>query len=91
MVSGVCLNTSLFSYCHRELRFSFLVSLVVCQVRALRDSSFTERSSDISKEITRQGSDNIIGPNHLIRPSPSSDHLVAQPTGSQMLQQLTRF
>ncbi|XP_056167567.1 transcription initiation factor TFIID subunit 12b isoform X2 [Syzygium oleosum] len=60
-------------------------------VRALRDSSFMERSSDISKEITRQGSDNIIGPNHLIRPSPSSDHLVAQPTGSQMLQQLTRF
>ncbi|KAF8025748.1 hypothetical protein BT93_F2549 [Corymbia citriodora subsp. variegata] len=60
-------------------------------VRALRDSSFTERSADITKEITRQGSDNIIGPNHLIRPSPSSDHLVTQATGSQMLQQLTRF
>lgn len=59
-------------------------------VRALRDSSFTERSLDIPKEITRQGSD-IIGPNHLIRPSPSSDHLVTQATGSQMLQQLTRF
>ncbi|XP_048130513.1 transcription initiation factor TFIID subunit 12b isoform X2 [Rhodamnia argentea] len=60
-------------------------------VHALRDSSFTERSLDISKEITRQGSDNIIGPNHLIRPSPSSDRLVTQATGSQMLQQLTRF
>lgn len=43
------------------------------------------------KEIVRQGLGNPVSASHLIRPSLSSEQLVSQSTGSQMLHQMTRF
>ncbi|KAK4427390.1 Transcription initiation factor TFIID subunitb [Sesamum alatum] len=44
-----------------------------------------------AKQMARQGPSNPIGPNHMIRPSPSSEQLVSQSAVPQMLQQTTRF
>ncbi|XWS16172.1 hypothetical protein CRYUN_Cryun34aG0062400 [Craigia yunnanensis] len=43
------------------------------------------------KDMIRQGLGNAVGANHLMRPSPSSEQLVSQAAGSQMLQQITRY
>ncbi|KAL0441361.1 UNVERIFIED_CONTAM: Transcription initiation factor TFIID subunitb [Sesamum radiatum] len=44
-----------------------------------------------AKQMARQGPSNPVGPNHMIRPSPSSEQLVSQSAVPQMLQQTTRF
>ncbi|KAK6148742.1 hypothetical protein DH2020_016267 [Rehmannia glutinosa] len=44
-----------------------------------------------AKQMVRQGPSNQVGPNHMIRPSPSSEQLVSQSAVPQMLQQTTRF
>jgi len=60
-------------------------------IRALMESSHSEANMNNGKEVARQGLINPVGTTHLIRPSPSSDQLVSQSNGSQMLQQVTRF
>ncbi|KAF7124327.1 hypothetical protein RHSIM_Rhsim12G0209700 [Rhododendron simsii] len=60
-------------------------------IRALMESSHSEANMNNGKEVARPGLINPAGTNHLIRPSPSSDQLVSQSNGSQMLQQVTRF
>ncbi|XP_050381188.1 transcription initiation factor TFIID subunit 12b [Argentina anserina] len=59
-------------------------------IRTLMESSQLETSSNNPKEVIR-GYGNPVGANHLIRPSLGSEQLVSQATGSQMLQQITRF
>lgn len=48
-------------------------------------------TNSAAKQMVRQGSNNQIGPNHMMRPSPSSEQLVSQSAVPQMLQQNTRF
>ncbi|EXC04958.1 Transcription initiation factor TFIID subunit 12 [Morus notabilis] len=61
-------------------------------VRTLMESSQSEANTANRKEmISRQGLGNPVGTNHVIRPSLSSEQLISQSTGSQMLQQMTRF
>ncbi|GAB4857710.1 hypothetical protein Ancab_015616 [Ancistrocladus abbreviatus] len=60
-------------------------------VRSLMESSQSEAFANNSRDLTRQGLGNLASANHMMRLSPSSDQLVAQSTGSQMLQQMTRF
>ncbi|CAK8560426.1 unnamed protein product [Lathyrus sativus] len=60
-------------------------------VRTLMDSSsHPQPTINNSKDISRQGHPNPVVSNHLIKPL-SSDQLVSHSTGSQMLQQMTRF
>ncbi|KAI5594145.1 hypothetical protein POPTR_003G064100v4 [Populus trichocarpa] len=60
-------------------------------IRALMESSQSEENNINPKEMIRQGHGNPAVTNHLIRPSPSSEQLVSQSTGSPMVQQITRF
>lgn len=60
-------------------------------IRALVESSQSEFYPNNSKEMVRQGLGNLSGANHIMKASPSPDQLVAQPTASQMLHQMTRF
>ncbi|KAJ6942616.1 hypothetical protein NC652_008429 [Populus alba x Populus x berolinensis] len=60
-------------------------------IRALMESSQSEENNVNPKEMIRQGHGNPAVTNHLIRPSPSSEQLVSQSTGSPMVQQITRF
>ncbi|KAI4329095.1 hypothetical protein L6164_021396 [Bauhinia variegata] len=60
-------------------------------IRTLMESSQSEHGANNLKEMTRQGLANPLGAHHLIRPSLSSEQLLSQSTGSQMLQQMTRF
>ncbi|KAI5422409.1 transcription initiation factor TFIID subunit 12b [Lathyrus oleraceus] len=60
-------------------------------VRTLMESSSCPQPTiNNSKDISRQGHPNPVVSNHLIKPL-SSDQLVSHSTGSQMLQQMTRF
>lgn len=62
------------------------------QIRTLMESSHPEANMNNNpKEIVRQGLGNPVSASHLIRPSLSSEQLVSQSTGSQMLHQMTRF
>ncbi|XP_011036418.1 PREDICTED: transcription initiation factor TFIID subunit 12b-like [Populus euphratica] len=60
-------------------------------IRALMESSQSEENNISPKEMIRQGHGNPAVTNHLLRPSPSSEQLVSQSTGSPMVQQITRF
>ncbi|KAJ4824977.1 hypothetical protein Tsubulata_014350 [Turnera subulata] len=62
-------------------------------IRTLMESSHTETNNNIQspREMVRPGLGNPVVSNHLMRPSPSSEQLLSQPAGSQMLQQITRF
>jgi transcription initiation factor TFIID subunit 12 len=64
---------------------------MLSQIRALMESSQSEENNINPKEMIRQGHGNPAVTNHLIRPSPSSEQLVSQSTGSPMVQQITRF
>ncbi|KAH6790078.1 Transcription initiation factor TFIID subunit A [Perilla frutescens var. frutescens] len=59
-------------------------------IRTLMEPVQSETNS-AAKQMVRQGSINQVGPNHMIRPSPSSEQLVSQSAVPQMLQQNTRF
>ncbi|ONI15399.1 hypothetical protein PRUPE_3G042400 [Prunus persica] len=58
-------------------------------IRTLMESSHLETNTNNPKEMMR-GFGNPVGANHL-RPSLGAEQLVSQSTGSQMLQQMTRF
>ncbi|KAG6792245.1 hypothetical protein POTOM_001389 [Populus tomentosa] len=60
-------------------------------IRALMESSQSEGNNINPKEMLRQGLGNPVVTNNLIRPSPSSEQMVSQSTGSPMVQQITRF
>ncbi|KAL6140678.1 hypothetical protein ACLB2K_058976 [Fragaria x ananassa] len=59
-------------------------------IRTLMESSQPETNTNNPNEVIR-GYGNPVGANHLIRPSLGGEQLVSQATGSQMLQQMTRF
>ncbi|KAK7349291.1 hypothetical protein VNO77_06544 [Canavalia gladiata] len=61
-------------------------------IRTLMESSSSESNINSSKEMSRQGlpNPNPVGAHHLMRPL-GSEQLVSHSTGSQMLQQMTRF
>lgn len=59
-------------------------------IRTLMESSHLETNTNNPKEVIR-GYGNPVGANHLIRPSLGAEQFVSQATGSQMLQQMTRF
>lgn len=60
-------------------------------IRTLMESSHSEANTVNRKEMIRQGLGKPVGTNHMTRPSLSSEQLISQSTGSQMLQQPTRF
>ncbi|KAL5824236.1 hypothetical protein ACOSQ3_020299 [Xanthoceras sorbifolium] len=62
-------------------------------VRALMESSHSgaNMNSNNTKEMIRPGLSNPVGVNTRIKASPSSEQLVSQVPGSQMLQQITRY
>nr|KYP63686.1 Transcription initiation factor TFIID subunit 12 [Cajanus cajan] len=61
-------------------------------IRTLMESSPSESSINSSKEMSRQGISNptSVGAHHIVRPL-SSEQMVSHSSGSQMLQQMTRF
>ncbi|KAK2652193.1 hypothetical protein Ddye_012049 [Dipteronia dyeriana] len=61
-------------------------------VRALMESSQSGANmNNNTKEMIRPGLSNPVGVNTIIKASPSSEQLVSQVPGSQMLQQITRY
>ncbi|KAK0598559.1 hypothetical protein LWI29_035845 [Acer saccharum] len=61
-------------------------------VRALMESSQSGANmNNNTKEMIRPGLSNPVGVNTRIKASPSSEQLVSQVPGSQMLQQITRY
>ncbi|XP_068302990.1 transcription initiation factor TFIID subunit 12b-like isoform X2 [Pyrus communis] len=76
-----CQNKSLSSDLHKKR---------LDVIRTLMESSNLETNPNTPKEMIR-GFGNPVGTNHLIRPSLGAEQLVSQSTGSQMLQQMTRF
>ncbi|XP_009339800.2 transcription initiation factor TFIID subunit 12b [Pyrus x bretschneideri] len=76
-----CQNKSLSSDLHKKR---------LDVIRTLMESSNLETNPNTPKEMIR-GFGNPVGTNHLIRPSLGAEQLVSQSTGSQTLQQMTRF
>ncbi|MBA0811599.1 hypothetical protein Gohar_003478 [Gossypium harknessii] len=81
---------SLSSDLHKK-RLDMVTEIFSTKIRALMESSQPEINANNPKEMIRQGLGNPVGANSLMRPSPSSEQLVSQATGSQMLQQITRY
>lgn len=59
----------------------------VDMIRALMESSNSEAFTNSSKEMAVPGVNNMSSSSHMIKPSPSSDQLIMQSSGSQVLQQ----
>lgn len=68
----------------------YLIINFLMQIRNLMEPVQSEPDST-AKQMVRQGSINQVGPNHMVRPSSSSEQLVSQSAVPQMLQQNTRF
>ena len=68
-----------------------IVLLKFCQIRAMMEPSQSETNSNKPGEMIRQGLGNPVGVNTRIKSSPSSEQLLMQASGSQMLQQLRRY
>lgn len=60
-------------------------------IRILKEASHVETNVNSPKEMVRQGVGMSTGTNTLTRPSPSSEQLLSQAAGSQLLQQMMRF
>lgn len=63
---------------------------IMSQIRALMEPSQSETITNDPREMIRQGLGNPVGVNTHMKSSASSEQLL-MPSGSQMLQQLTRY
>ena len=84
----MCFSFDLLFIFNEKLKVG--LQLTTGQIRTLMELSQLETNTNNPKEVIR-GYGNPVGANHLIRPSLGGEQLISQATGSQMLQQMTRF